>query len=43
VSESGRSYGLIAALVPIATVGGLSAVGSNLNGTYNTISTNVGS
>jgi pilus assembly protein Flp/PilA len=36
-------YGLIAALIAIAMIGGLSTLGTNLNTLYNTISTNVGS
>jgi len=36
-------YGLLAALVAVATIGGLSAIGTNINTTYNVVSTNVGS
>ncbi len=36
-------YGLIAALIAIAMIGGLTTLGTNLNTLYNTISTNVGS
>jgi pilus assembly protein Flp/PilA len=36
-------YGLAAALVAVAIIGGLIAVGSNLNTLYGTVSTTVGS
>lgn len=36
-------YGLIAALIAAVLIGALSAIGSNLNGTFTTISTNVAS
>lgn len=34
-------YGLIAALIAIVTIAGLSAVGTNLNKTYGTIASSV--
>lgn len=36
-------YGLIAALVAVATIAGLTSVGTSLNSRYNQISTTVGS
>jgi len=36
-------YGLVAALVAVATIGGLTSIGTNLNTVFNTVSTNVGS
>jgi len=35
-------YGLIAALIAVASIAGLSTLGSNLNSTYSGIATNVG-
>ena len=34
-------YGLIAALISVAAIGALSAVGNNLSGTFNNISVNL--
>jgi len=34
-------YGLIAALIAVVTIAGLTAIGTNLNAKYNTIATNV--
>jgi pilus assembly protein Flp/PilA len=34
-------YGLIAALIAVVIIGGITAVGTNLSGTFNTLSTNV--
>jgi len=34
-------YGLIAALIAVVTIAGLTAVGTNLNAKYNTIATKV--
>ena len=34
-------YGLAAALIAVAIIGGLSAVGTNLNTLYSTVSTDV--
>jgi len=34
-------YGLIAALIAVVTIAGLTAVGTNLNAKYNTIATDV--
>ncbi|HTZ78246.1 MAG TPA: Flp family type IVb pilin [Stellaceae bacterium] len=45
-SRSGATaieYGLIAALIAVVTIAGLSAIGTNLNKTYGTIATKVGS
>ncbi|MGH7123985.1 MAG: Flp family type IVb pilin [Stellaceae bacterium] len=36
-------YGLIAALVAVATIAGLTELGTNLNSRYNQLSTTVGS
>lgn len=36
-------YGLIAALVAVATIAGLTTLGTNLNSRYNQISTTIGS
>jgi pilus assembly protein Flp/PilA len=36
-------YGLIAALIAVATIGGLTSIGTALNATDNTIATTVGS
>jgi pilus assembly protein Flp/PilA len=36
-------YGLIAALVAVASIAGLQTLGTTLNGSYNTIATDVGS
>jgi len=35
-------YGLIAALIAVVTIAGLTVVGSNLNAKYNTIATDIG-
>jgi pilus assembly protein Flp/PilA len=35
-------YGLIAALIAVVTIAGLTVVGSNLNKKYNTIATDIG-
>jgi pilus assembly protein Flp/PilA len=35
-------YGLIAALIAVVTIAGLTTLGNNLNTTYNSIATNVG-
>jgi len=35
-------YGLIAALIAVVTIAGLSTLGTKLNGTYNNIATKVG-
>jgi len=35
-------YGLIAALIAVVTIAGLSVLGTTLNGTYNNIATKVG-
>ena len=43
--ESGTTaieYGLIAALIAVVTIAGLSTLGTKLNGTYNNIATKVG-
>jgi len=43
--ESGATaieYGLIAALIAVVTIAGLTVVGSNLNGKFNTIATDIG-
>lgn len=34
-------YGLIAALIAVVTIGGLTSVGTNLNAKYNAIATSV--
>ncbi len=34
-------YGLIAALIAVAAIGALNAVGNNLSGTFNNISVNL--
>lgn len=34
-------YGLIAALIAVAAIGAMSALGSNLKGTFNNVSTEV--
>jgi pilus assembly protein Flp/PilA len=42
--ESGATaieYGLIAALIAVVIIGAVSAVGTNLSGTFNNISANV--
>jgi pilus assembly protein Flp/PilA len=42
--ESGATaieYGLIAALIAVVIIGAVTAVGSNLNGTFNNIANNV--
>jgi pilus assembly protein Flp/PilA len=42
--ESGATaieYGLIAALIAVVIIGGITAVGTNLSGTFATLSTNV--
>jgi pilus assembly protein Flp/PilA len=36
-------YGLIAALIAVVTIAGLTTLGSNLNSRYNQLSTNIGS
>lgn len=36
-------YGLIAALIAVVTIAGLTTLGSTLNARYNSIATNVGS
>ena len=36
-------YGLIAALIAVVTIAGITTLGSNLNATYNMIATDVGS
>jgi pilus assembly protein Flp/PilA len=36
-------YGLIAALIAVATIAGLTSIGTTLNATDNTIATTVGS
>lgn len=36
-------YGLIAALIAVVTIAGLTTLGTTLNSEYNTIATNVGS
>jgi len=36
-------YGLIAALIAIATIAGLTTLGNNLNSRYNQIATTIGS
>lgn len=36
-------YGLIAALIAVATIAGLTSVGTSINSRYNQISTTVGS
>ncbi len=36
-------YGLIAALIAVVTIAGLTAIGTTLNSRYNSIATNVGS
>jgi pilus assembly protein Flp/PilA len=36
-------YGLIAALIAVVTIAGLTTLGSNLNAKYNMIATDVGS
>ena len=36
-------YGLIAALIAVATIAGLTTLGTNLNSRYNQLSTTVGS
>jgi len=44
--ESGATaieYGLIAALIAAVVIGALTAIGTNLNGTFTTIGTNVAS
>jgi pilus assembly protein Flp/PilA len=44
--ESGATaieYGLIAALIAAVLIGALTAIGTNLNGTFDTISQKVGS
>lgn len=35
-------YGLIAALIAVVTIAGLTTVGKNLNTKYNTIATSIG-
>jgi pilus assembly protein Flp/PilA len=35
-------YGLIAALIAVVTIAGLTVVGSRLNNKYNTIATDIG-
>ncbi len=45
-NESGATaieYGLIAALIAAVIIGAVSAIGSNLNGTFTTIGSSVGS
>lgn len=44
--ESGATaieYGLIAALIAVAIIGGVSALGSNANSTFNTVAGKMGS
>ena len=44
--ESGPTaieYGLIAALIAVVTIAGLTTLGTTLNARYNSIATNVGS
>ena len=44
--ESGATaieYGLIAALIAVVTIAGLTSLGNTLNARYNSIATNVGS
>jgi pilus assembly protein Flp/PilA len=36
-------YGLIAALIAVVTIAGLTTLGTNLNSRYNQLSTNIGS
>lgn len=36
-------YGLIAALIAVVTIAGLTTLGSNLNSRYNQVATNIGS
>ena len=36
-------YGLIAALIAVVTIAGLTTLGTTLNSRYNTISTDIGS
>jgi pilus assembly protein Flp/PilA len=36
-------YGLIAALIAVVTIAGLTTLGTNLNSRYNSIATSVGS
>jgi pilus assembly protein Flp/PilA len=36
-------YGLIAALIAVVTIGGLTTLGTTLNARYNSIATSVGS
>ncbi len=43
-NESGATaieYGLIAALIAVVIITGVTAVGTNLSGTFNTLSTNL--
>lgn len=36
-------YGLIAALIAVVTIAGLTTLGNNLNSRYNQVATNIGS
>jgi pilus assembly protein Flp/PilA len=43
--ESGATaieYGLIAALIAVVIIGAVTAIGTNLNGTFNSVATNLG-